>query len=168
MTTVGPEVQPVPGVVGRDEVVEELDEPDDEELEDAVVDEDDVLLEELLGEAEADVEAEPEVGAGEVVLVPPPPEEPLHPVSAQATSTTAATTHRPRVLVMACSLLPAASIRPVAPAPAGPLVPTCARRERTCRHGSPWPCVTIDTVVPTAYTGRTRQTTSSYRPDRAA
>lgn len=100
MTTVGPEVHcpPPPGAVGRD-VVDELDEElVDEELEDGAVDEDDVLLEVLLA---VDVEA------GGVVLVPPPPGEPLHPVSAPATSTTEATTHRPRVLVMPRSLLPA-------------------------------------------------------------
>lgn len=102
MTTVGPDVQPVPGVVGRAEVVEELEELDDEELEDgAVDDEDDVLLEELLDDVEVEVEA------GEVVLVPPPPVEPLHPVSVPAASTTEATTHRPVLLVMARSLLPA-------------------------------------------------------------
>ena len=103
MTTVGPEVQTPPGVVGRGEVVEELEELDEEELEDGVVDDElddeELLLEELLVEVE--------VEAGEVVLVPPPPVEPLHPVSAPATSTTEATTHRPRVLVMARSLLPA-------------------------------------------------------------
>ena len=98
MTTVGPDVQPVPGDVGRAEVLEELD--DEELVEGAVDDEDDVLLEELLDDVEVEVET------GEVVLVPPPPEEPLHPVSAPATSTTVATTHRLRVLVMAHSLLP--------------------------------------------------------------
>ena len=134
MTTVGPEVHcpPPPGVVGRDVVDDEDDVLlVDEELDDGADDEDDVLLEELL----VDVEVE----AGGVVLVPPPPWEPLHPVSAPATSTTEATTHRPRVLVMARSLLPAdehAAAGPRAGRAVGPhLLPA-----PTCGPGDLGPC----------------------------
>ena len=141
MTTVGPEVHTPPGDVGRDEVVEEPEELDDEELEepDDGLDDADVLLEELLGADEVEVEVEVEVEAGEVVLVPPPPVEPLHPVSAPATSTTEATTHRPRVPVMARSLLPAHEHAAGAPVRAGPLVPT-SRRPRPPAAGDLGPC----------------------------